>query len=130
MNPKIVKWTLLLAGALTLTMVYALVDPHAAVRSTFGATLEGPVAEIIVRNWGALIALVGAMLIYAAYDPAVRPLVVTVAGVSKVIFIALVLSKGRHLLGEQVGIAVAVDSVMVLFFFAYLATLRRRVVAA
>jgi hypothetical protein len=63
-------------------------------RSTFGDTLEGPLAEIVVRNWGALIALVGAMLIYGAYTPPVRRLVLSVAGLSKLVFIVLVLSQG------------------------------------
>ena len=48
------KWIMLVSGALTCTMVYAAIAPDAALRSTFGETLEGPVAEIVVRNWGAL----------------------------------------------------------------------------
>ena len=36
--------------------------------------MSGPVAGIVVRNWGALIALVGATLTYGARKPAVRPL--------------------------------------------------------
>ena len=63
------KWIMLLSGVLTFTMVYAAVAPQAALRSTFGETLEGPLAEIVVRNWGALIALIGAMLIYGAFNP-------------------------------------------------------------
>jgi hypothetical protein len=116
MSPKFVKWLLIVSGVLTLTMVYAAIAPEAAVRSTFGESLEGPLAEIIVRNWGALIALIGAMLIYAAYEPAVRPLVLTVAGVSKLFFITLVLTRGRQYLGQQAGLAIAVDSVMVILF--------------
>jgi hypothetical protein len=42
-----------------------------------------------------------------------------VAGASKVVFIALVLAEGSRFLGEQVRIAVVVDSVMVLLFLAY-----------
>lgn len=53
------------------------------VQSNFGDTLEGSVSEIVVRNWGALIGLVGAMLIYGAYHPATRPLVLAVAGISE-----------------------------------------------
>jgi hypothetical protein len=49
------------SGALTLTMVYAAVAPEAALRSTFGESLDGPVADVVVRNWGALIGLMGAM---------------------------------------------------------------------
>ncbi len=38
------------------------ISPEAALSSNFGETLDGPLAEIIVRNWGALIALVGIIL--------------------------------------------------------------------
>ena len=58
-------------------MIYAAIAPQAALRSAFGATLEGPVAEIVVRNWGVLIALVGVMLIYGAFNPPTRLLVLT-----------------------------------------------------
>lgn len=130
MSPTLVKWALLVAGVLTLTMVYAAIAPQAAVQSTFGETVEGPAAEIIIRNWGALIALIGAMLIYAAFDPSVRPLVLMVAGASKLIFISLVLAHGREYLDEQVGIAVATDSVMVVFFVVCLAKGTRKVMTA
>ena len=106
----------LTAGVLTSTMVFAAIAPQAALQSTFGETLEGPVAEIVVRNWGALIALIGGMLIYGAYHPASRPLILTVAGVSKAIFIALVLAHGAAFLDNQAGIAVAVDSAFVVLF--------------
>ena len=52
-----IKSIMLVSGALTCTMPYAALAPQAALRSTFGETLEGPLAEIVVRNWGALIAL-------------------------------------------------------------------------
>ena len=115
-----IKWIMLVSGALTCTMVYAAVAPQAALRSTFGGTLDGPVAEIVVRNWGALIALVGAMLIYGAFRPGVRWLVVVVAGVSKLIFIGLVLVYGREFLTHQAGIAVGFDLAMVALYAAYL----------
>ena len=114
-----IKWIMVISGVLTSTMVYAALAPEAALQSNFGETLDEPLAKIIVRNWGALIAMVGGMLIYGAFEPAVRGLALFVAGVSKVIFIALVLSEGNRYLSEQVGIAVAVDSVMVLLFLAY-----------
>ena len=118
------KWIMLVSGALTCTMVYAAIAPQAALRSTFGGTLEGPLAEIVVRNWGALIALVGAMLIYGAFNPPIRPLVLTVAGLSKLIFIGLVLTHGTQYLGQQVGVSIAVDAVMVMLFIGYLIGIR------
>lgn len=47
-----------------------------------------------MRNWGALIALMGVLLIYGARKPAVRPVALSVAGASKAIFIVLVLASG------------------------------------
>jgi hypothetical protein len=120
-----IKWILLVSGALTCTMVYAAIAPAAAARSTFGESLDGPVADVVVRNWGALIALVGAMMLYAAFNPAVRPMVVTVAGISKLVFIGLVLMQGTRFLGNQAGVAVVVDLLIVCLFVAYLIGSRR-----
>ena len=113
------KWIMLLAGVLTCTMLYAAIAPQAALRATFGETLEGPLAEIVVRNWGALITLVGAMLIYGAFNPASRPLVLTVAGISKLVFIGLVLAQGAKYLATA-GVALAIDLALVTLFALYL----------
>lgn len=78
----------------------------------------------MVRNWGALIFLVGAMLIYGAFNAAVRPLVLVVSAASKVVFIALVLANGSRYLQTQAGVSIAVDSVMVVVFLVDLVTSR------
>jgi hypothetical protein len=123
------KWIMIVSGALTCTMLYAAVAPQAALRSTFGASMDGPLVEIVVRNWGALIGLVGAMLIYGAYRPSVRPLVLTVAGLSKLVFVGLVLVHGSQYLG-QAGLAMGIDLVMVALYSCYLIGIRRGPVAA
>lgn len=115
-----IRWIMLLSGALTCTMIYAAIAPEAALTSNFGASLSGPVADVVVRNWGALIGLVGIMLIYGAHAPAVRRFVLVVAGASKLVFIALVLAYGRELLAYQVGIALVIDVVWVTVCAAYL----------
>ena len=86
--------------------------------------LQGPVAEIVVRNWGVLIALMGAMLIYGAFNIAARPLVLTVAGLSKVAFLALLMAFGQPFLGHQAGVAVVSDSIQVALFIGYLIATR------
>lgn len=111
---------MIVSGVLTMTMVYAAIAPEAALRSTFGESVAGPVADVVVRNWGALIALMGALLIYGARNPAVRPVALLLAGASKVIFITLVLSQGGRFLGYQAGIAVVVDLLWVAVFATYL----------
>ena len=105
-------------------------DNQCELRSTFGESVSGPVADIVVRNWGALIALVGAMLIYASRRPAARPLALTVAGVSKAVFSALVLSHGGRFLGYQAGIAVIVDLIWIALFAAYMVAMRRMAMGA
>jgi hypothetical protein len=93
-------------------------------RGTFGEALAGPVAEVVVRNWGVLITLVGAMLIYGAFHAVVRPLVLVVASLSKLVFILLVLGQGSRYLGQQAGIAIAVDAVWIALFVLYLVATR------
>ena len=115
------QWVMLISGGLTSTMIFAAIAPHAALKSMFGETLEGPLAEVVVRNWGALIAISGGMLIYGAYELDVRPFVLVVVGASKAIFSALVLSQGGRYLTRQAGVAVAFNLVIVGLFAAYLA---------
>lgn len=125
-----IKWIMLLSGALTCTMAYAAIAPRAALQSTFGETLEGPLAEIIVRNWAVLITLVGALLIWGAFNPALRTAALIVAGLSKAVFIGLVLSHGGRYLGHQAGIAIALDVLWIVLFAGYLLATRARGSAA
>src|SRR5262245_5166816 len=120
-----IKWIMLVSGALTFSMIYGLFAPQAQLQSTFGATLESPVGDIVVRNWGALIAIVGAMLVFAAFHPPSRILAAAAAISSKVVFISLILARGTAYLGHQAGVAVVADSLMVLLFAIYLFTNRR-----
>jgi hypothetical protein len=114
------KWIMLVAGVLTCTMAYAAIAPQAALLATFGEALDGPLADIVVRNWGALITLVGIMLIWGAFDPQVRTMALVVAGTSKLVFAGLVLSHGGRYLAQQAGIAIAIDLVWVVVFAWYL----------
>jgi hypothetical protein len=120
-----IKWIMLVSGLLTFTMIYAAIAPQAALQSTFGESLEGPLAEIVVRNWGVLVALVGAMLVYGAFHPPVRKLVLVVAGSSKLAYIGLVLAHGGQYLRGGLGASIAVDAVMVVLFALYLLATRR-----
>ena len=114
------KWVMLVSGLLTCTMLYAAIAPDASLRSNFGDTVSGPLALMVVRNWGILIFLVGAMLIYGAFNPPARRMALAVAGASKLAFIGLVLSHGQLFMAHKAGVAVVIDSVMVVLFFWYL----------
>jgi len=124
------KWIMVVSGGLTCTMLYAAIAPQEALHSTFGESIEGPVAEIVVRNWGGLITLIGAMLIYGAYHAQGRPMILTVAALSKLVFIGLTLTYGSQFLGQQVSVAIAIDSLMVILFVCYLLSVRGRTVVS
>jgi hypothetical protein len=121
-----IKWIMLVSGALTCTLVSAAFTPAETLRSIFGAWPESAETDLVARNWGILIGLMGALLVYGAFHPAVRKTALVVAGASKAVFVALVLAQGSRLLSHQAGIAVAVDSVWVHHFAAYLWSSRPR----
>ena len=56
------RWIMLVAGALTFTMIQAASAPHAALIGMFGGALGGPIAGIIVRNRGRSIAVDAVMV--------------------------------------------------------------------
>jgi hypothetical protein len=60
------------------------------------------------------------MLIYGGFNTAVRRFTLVIAGISKIIFISLVLSSGISYSGLGAGTAVIADSVMVVLYIAYL----------
>ena len=116
------QWVMLVGGLLTLTMLYAAIAPQAALQSTFGQSLDGPLAEMVVRNWGALIGLIGLMLVWGAFNEGQRPLILMVAGASKIVFAGLVLSQPS--LRRKALMPVVVDLVMVALFATYLLATR------
>ena len=116
---KVFAGIMIVSGLLTLTMLYATVSPIAASQSFFGEAPQGAMASIVVPNWGVLIGLMGALLLYGAFHAPSRKLALVVAGASKIAFIALILMQGdRYLAGLQT--AIIVDSVMVILFATYL----------
>lgn len=116
------KWIMLISGLLTITMLHALFFPEASLQSNFGQITEGNLSKIIVQNWGALIGLMGIMLIYGAFKKAVRSFVLFIAGSSKMVFIILVLTAKENFMGYGAGTAVIADSIMIALYLIYLLT--------
>jgi hypothetical protein len=116
------QWVMLIAGILTSSIFYYAFAPQAALKADFGHGVEGPLAELIVRNWGVLVGLVGLMLVYGAFVPPARRLVLSVAALSKAAFVLLLLTVGHDYIGQRIGIALWVDSLEALLFVTYLLT--------
>ncbi len=117
-------WVMLASGLLTLTMPQGVFAPRATMRALFGEEVDGAGAELIVRNWSALVAGGGALLICGAWSAEWRAPILIFVGLGKLCFIALVLAHGRRFLRRQAGVAAGVDAAMVCAFAFYLAAVR------
>ena len=110
------------SGLLTCSMFLGLFDPARSLEMNFGAaTTNEPATQIVTRNWSALIGISGIMLIYGAFVPSLRKFVLLIASLSKIIFIILVVSYLPNFMNYSAGVAVIADSIMIIFFAAYIA---------
>ena len=114
------KWIMLICGLLTCTMLVGLFSPALSLQSNFGEALVTGTENLVVRGWSALIGLMGIMLIYGAFKPAVRNYSLIIAGINKIIFIGLILIFGRQYMPFGLGTAIVVDAIMILLFAVYL----------
>jgi hypothetical protein len=121
---RVIK-VMVVSGLLTCTLLLAAFSPEAALRSSFGETLSGPLADTIVRNWGVLVAMTGGFLIYGAYVPACRLPALVMATVGKATFVSLVLGQGDRYM-PQAMFPVVLDSALVVVYVAYVALSVRR----
>ena len=114
------KWVMLICGLLTCTMLVGLFSPESSLQSNFGEALVTGPENLVVRGWSALIGLMGIMLIYGAFKPAVRNYSLVIAGVNKIIFIGLILIFGRQYMPFGLGTAIVADAIMIMLFAVYL----------
>ena len=120
---KNIKWVMLVSGILTFTMFYGLFAPQAALESMFGTSFNGTLENIVIRSWSALVGLMGALLIYGFFSDRNRVFSLSVAALSKVIFVSLVLLYGQEFL-NKVTAAIAMDCVVIILSGIYLLTVR------
>ena len=115
---KNIKWIMLLAGLVTCTTVAAVFAPEATLLSMFGANLTEPLSDLVVRSWGFLVFIMGALLIYGAFDEHSRMLCVITAGISKISFLFLILMFATDYIAT-LWVSVVFDSIVVLILALY-----------
>ena len=114
-----IKWIMVIAGVLTCSMIFAVFAPQEALLSMFGATLTEPLAQVVVRSWGFLIFLMGALLIYGAFRPEYRNLALALISISKIAFISIIAVFGAQYI-EKSLLTIILDTVLVIIFLTYL----------
>jgi len=107
-----IRIILTVSGLLTASMLQFTIAPRRAMRSTFGEVLDGPLADVVVRGWGLLIALTGGMLLWAAFHPETRTLAVGAALISKIFYMGQLVAHRDRFLKGFAGLTVIIDLVM------------------
>ena len=111
---------LMITGAVTASMIGLCLAPRPLLRLLFGGAPQDAVSLLIARHWGLLVACVGALLIYAAFEPAIRVPVLWAAVAEKLALVALVMGTTMRQHGLAAAVAGA-DLLMSLIYLAYLA---------
>ena len=117
---------MLLAGLITCTTLAAVFAPQETLISMFGTNLTEPLADLLVRSWGFLVFIMGALLIYGAFDEDSRMLCAITAGISKLGFLFLIFVFATDYI-ETLWVSVVFDSIVVLILAIYAVSAKKTV---
>jgi hypothetical protein len=118
-----IGWILVVTGTITAVGgLAALLFPRWLLLAGFGIPSVDDSMMFFVRHWGVLIFIVGALVVYGAYQPAVRAPVLTGAALEKFFVGGLIFSAPVKPTAVMTIAAVS-DGVFALLYVAYLAGL-------
>jgi hypothetical protein len=118
-----IGWVLIVSGIVTAGGgLVALLFPHFNLRSTYGDESPTSVSVFFVRHWGVLILAVGGLIIFSAYDPAIRAPILVAAAVEK-FAIGLLVFFGPVKRTSGMTVVAIVDGIFALLYVGYLAGL-------
>jgi len=111
-------WVLIVCGVLTTSMLLPMIAPRFAFKLMFGEVTDGPLGDLLTRNWGQMIFSTGLLLIYAAYHEDARLPILVFASFTKLTFAGLVLSNGARY-ARKIAMQVAVGDLTMVGLFAW-----------
>ena len=115
-----IELILIVTGALTAIVLVQFIAPAPVLRMIYGEAPTDQVGLAVARHWGLLIFLVGALLVYAAFQPSVRVPAIVIAVIEKAAFALGIF--GTPLRKHSAAVAMAVgDSLIALVYVLYLA---------
>ena len=118
-----IGWILVASGIITAGAgLAALLFPHLFLRLGFG--VERPISSLVffVQHWGVLIFVVGALIAYSAYAPAIRGPVLVAAAIEKFAIGLLTFFGPMKPTSAMTAIAIG-DGAFAILFVAYLSGL-------
>ena len=119
MSKSFIEWILIISGLITAgSGVVALLFPHFQLRSTYEVDKHpASIAVFFVRHWGVLVFVVGCLIIYCAYAPAIRVPVLIAAVVEK-FALGLLVFFGPVKLTSGMTTSAVVDGVFAILYVA------------
>ena len=116
-----IGWILVVSGVVTAVGGFTvLLIPAVVLRAAFAAGPIDGLTQFFVRHWGVLIFVVGALIAWSAYAPAIRTPVLLAGAVEKFAVVALVFFGPAKRTAAMTAIA-AGDGLFALLYGAYLA---------
>ena len=110
---------LIVTGVLTLGAALVFFVPGVVLKTVFGVSAPDDATQLVTRHWGLVVALVGALLVYAGYHPELRVPVMAIAATEKLALGELVLGSSLRRRSLLV-IIVAADAVMATLYLIFL----------
>lgn len=97
-----------------------LLFPSAFLRVAFRVEIADGAIAVVVRHWGVLLFVIGALIVYSAHDPTVRTPVLIAATVEKLAF-GVVIVIGHVKRTATITAGAATDGVFAILYVVYLA---------
>ncbi|WP_286263671.1 hypothetical protein [Thalassotalea atypica] len=115
---KHLKSFLCLTGAGTAAAFIYAIAPAWALTNLNGVTLDGS-HQLLIQHWGAIVGLVGVMMIVAAYKPQWRESTLLLCTAEKAYLVFLFLFHQSNPLVGEFGLFALADSLMIVFVLGY-----------
>jgi hypothetical protein len=116
-----IQLILVITGAATGAVIVLFLAPVRVMKVVFGQVPSDALSVLIVRHWGLLVALIGGLLIYAAYHAEIRIPTLIAAVVEKLaLVVGLILSPVRQ--RPTVLAMILADTGMATVYLFYLAS--------
>ena len=109
-----IKEILIVTGMVTMTAFTSVVMPSAILR-IFGVENPDVAATVLARHWSLLVALVGALLVFAGYRPDIRIPAMVVGATEKLAIAAFVLATPLRQ-RKSLLLIIAGDAVMAIIY--------------
>jgi len=113
---------LYVTGGITVSMFLQFLAPQAILRTFYKLPVEDPTTIFFARLWALVIALFGALLIWAGYDPALRTPLTVIVALGKTIHVVMILMNRKTFARGFLHVA-AFDTLCTVLYVSYLAGL-------